>query len=121
MIAEATELRLSSREDRRFGPLVSIGMGGIHLEALQDRVFRVSPLTDLDAAAMIRELRGRALLEGYRGHPAADVEALKDLLLRLSSLVEVLPEIAAIDLDPVMVLRPREGYVLLDARLRLQE
>jgi len=121
MVGEATEIRLSSRDDRRFGPLVSIGMGGVHLEALQDRVFRVSPLTDLDAAAMIRELRGRALLEGYRGHPAADVDALKDLLLRLSSFVEALPEISAIDLDPVMVLRPGKGCVLLDARLRLQE
>lgn len=120
LVKDATELRLSARDDRRFGPLVSIGLGGIHLEALSDRVFRVSPLTDLDAAEMFRELRGRKLLEGYRGHPAADIEALEGLLLRLSSLVEALPEISAVDLDPVMALRPGEGFVLLDARLRLQ-
>lgn len=121
MICDATEVRLSARDDPRFGPLISIGLGGIHLEAFEDRSFRVSPLTDRDASGMIRELRGLPLLNGYRGHQAADLEALEEILLRFAGMVEAVPEIAAVDLDPVMARRPGEGCLLLDARIRLQE
>lgn len=121
MIESATELRISGLDDHRFGPLISLGLGGIHLEAIEDRSFRVSPLTDRDALEMIRELRGHRLLKGYRGHPPADLKAVEQLLLRLSRMMEAVPEIAAVDLDPIMALPPGQGCLLLDARIRLQE
>lgn len=89
------------------------------MEILRDMQFRLAPLTDLDAREMIEGIRGFPLLQGYRGHPAGDVEALQELLLRFSALVEFLPEIKEGDLNPVFALAPGEGYSLVDARLRV--
>jgi acyl-CoA synthetase (NDP forming) len=108
-------------DDRGFGPVIAFGLGGVHVEILRDVAFRVSPLTDLDARAMIREVRGYALLEGYRGHPPADVGALEQALLRISRLVEAVPEIGEIDLNPIFALGPGAGYRIVDARIKLQE
>jgi acyl-CoA synthetase (NDP forming) len=94
-------------------------MGGIHVEILRDVAFRVVPVTDADAADMIREIRGYRLLQGYRGHPAADVPALEAALLRLSRLVETIEIISEIDLNPVFALEPGRGYRIVDARIRV--
>jgi acyl-CoA synthetase (NDP forming) len=79
---------------------------------------RITPLTDLDAAEMVRSLQTFPLLEGYRGAPKADVAALEDLLLRISALVEAHPEISELDCNPVKVLP--EGAVVIDARVRVE-
>ena len=71
-------------QDPLFGPLIGFGLGGIHVEILKDVCFRVTPITDRDAAEMVRGIKGYRLLEGYRGHPPADIAAIEDLLLRVA-------------------------------------
>ena len=88
-------------------------------ETLGDVAFRLHPLTDLDAAALIASVKVSTLLRGYRGSPPADVVALRDVLLRVSRLVDDVPEIAEMDLNPVIVRAAGAGVVVLDARLRL--
>jgi acyl-CoA synthetase (NDP forming) len=94
-------------------------LGGIHVEILKDVCFRVTPITDRDASEMVRAIRGYPLLEGYRGHPPADIAAIEDLLLRVARLVEEVPEISELDLNPVIALPPGQGCWIVDARIRL--
>jgi len=101
--------------DPVFGPLVGFGLGGTTAEALRDTVFRITPLTDQDAAEMVRGIRGRVLLEGFRGQPAADLAAIEDLLLRVSWLADTV-QIAEMDLNPVVVYPPGEGLLAIDVR-----
>jgi acyl-CoA synthetase (NDP forming) len=119
MIANGVEVMAGVTQDPLFGPLIAFGLGGVHVEILADVCFRVTPLTDRDAAEMIRAIRGYRLLQGYRGHPPADVESIQEMLLRLSRLVEELPEISEIDLNPVFALPPGQGCRIVDARMRV--
>lgn len=119
MITGGTEVMVGVTQDRLFGPLVAFGLGGIHVEVLGDVCFRVTPLTDRDAAEMVRSIRGCRLLQGYRGHPPADIPALQELLLRVSRLVEEIPQIAELDLNPVMALPPGQGCRIVDTRIRI--
>lgn len=104
-------------EDPSFGPLVLFGLGGITVEVLGDHVSRLAPLTDLDAHEMVTGLRGSRLLTGFRGMPAVDIEGLVQVLLRVSRLVEDLPEVAELDCNPVVV--TEHGAVVVDARIRV--
>jgi acyl-CoA synthetase (NDP forming) len=106
--------------DPLFGPLIAFGLGGIHVEILGDVRFRITPLTDHDAAELVREIKGYRLLQGYRGHPAADVPAIEEVLLRLSHLVEEIPEISELDLNPIIALPPGQGCKIVDARIRIE-
>ncbi|HEX6972099.1 MAG TPA: acetate--CoA ligase family protein [Limnochordia bacterium] len=119
MVPQGAEVMMGMTEDPTFGPLLAFGLGGVHVEVLGDVVFRVAPLTDRDAAHMIHEIRGHRLLEGYRGHPAADIAALTQALLRLSQLVEAVPELAELDMNPVIALPPPQGCRIVDARIRV--
>jgi acetate---CoA ligase (ADP-forming) len=119
MLDETAEVMLGVDPDPVFGPVLAFGLGGIHVEVLEDLAFRVAPLTDRDAREMVREIRGYRLLTGYRAHPEADVEALEEALLRLSRLVEQVPEISQVDLNPVFALEPGEGYCIVDARIEV--
>lgn len=119
MLSGTAEVMMGMVQDHVFGPVLAFGMGGIHVEILRDVTFRVLPLTDVDAANMIREIRGYPLLRGYRGYPAADVPALEEALLRLSRLVEAVGVISEIDLNPVFALTPGKGYRIVDARIRV--
>ena len=119
MISAGVELMAGVIGDPLFGPLVAFGLGGIHVEILKDVCFRITPLTDRDAHEMVRSIRGYRLLDGYRGHPPADIPAIEDLLLRLSRLVEEVPEISEIDLNPVFALPPGQGCRIIDARIRI--
>jgi acyl-CoA synthetase (NDP forming) len=105
--------------DPTFGPLLVCGLGGVVVEVLRDVSFRLTPVTDLDAEEMIDRLRSRRLLDGYRGSPPADRAALVDTILRVSALVEAAPEIAEVDLNPVKVLEPGRGAVVVDGRIRV--
>ena len=120
VVPGGVEVRASVTLDKLFGPLLSFGLGGVHVEILGDVVFRITPLTDRDAAEMVRGVRGYRLLQGYRGSPEADVAALEDLLLRVSRLVEELPEIVELEFNPVKALAPGQGCLILDARIRLE-
>jgi acetyl coenzyme A synthetase (ADP forming)-like protein len=105
--------------DPTFGPLVVCGLGGVQVELLRDASFRLPPVTDLDAVEMIERLRLHPLLDGYRGAPAGDRAALVTLVQRVSALVEAVPELREMDLNPVKVLPPGRGAVVVDARLRV--
>jgi acyl-CoA synthetase (NDP forming)/L-amino acid N-acyltransferase YncA len=103
--------------DPLFGSVVMVGLGGVQTDLLGDRALRLVPMTDLDAGRMWRSLRAAALLTGYRGTPPVDTAALEDLLLRLGRLAEDLPEVAELDLNPVLA--GPDGVVAVDAKLRL--
>jgi len=105
--------------DPTFGPLVLCGLGGVQVELLRDAAFRLPPVTDVDASEMIDRLRMKALLDGYRGSPPADRDALIQLVQRVSALVEAVPELRELDLNPVKVLARGGGAVVVDARVRL--
>jgi len=100
---------------------VMFGLGGIYVETLKDVVFRVPPLTDLDAEEMIRQIRGYRLLEGVRGEPPIDFKNLAELLQRFSQLVEDLPQVAEIEINPFLVFPDAKDFRAVDARVRLAE
>ncbi len=104
-------------EDPSFGPLVSVGLAGVPTVLLGDRAWRIPPLTDVDVHNMIREVRAAPLLLGWRGRAAADVDALEDLLHRVSCLTDDLPEVSALTLEPVLV--GTSGLTVVGARMRL--
>jgi len=93
MVQNGVELMIGVAPDPLFGPLIAFGRGGIHVEIIVDVRFRVTPLSDQDAREMVREIRGYRLLQGYRGHPPADIEAIQEVLLRVSRLVEDIPRL----------------------------
>jgi acetyl coenzyme A synthetase (ADP forming)-like protein len=121
MAEPGVEVLAGLTHDPVFGPLVAFGAGGVLVELLNDVVFRVLPLTDREAAAMIQETRAARLLQGFRGAPPADTAALEHLLLALGALAEAAPRIAEIDLNPVLVHQAGAGLSLIDARVRLAE
>jgi acyl-CoA synthetase (NDP forming) len=100
-----------------FGPLVMFGAGGAVGELLGDVAFRVLPLTDVDAAELVRSPRSSPLLFGHRGAPPTDVAAVEDLLLRVGRLVDDIPEVVEMDLQPVVA--SPAGAVAVDVRIRL--
>ncbi len=120
MVEGGHEVLVGMTEDPSFGPLIVFGMGGVFVELLGDVSFRVHPITDLEAASMVRGIKSAKLLDGYRGMPAGDIPAVEELLLRVSALIEAVPELAEMDLNPVKVLAPGEGVVVVDARIRLE-
>lgn len=111
------EVLVGMTQDPLFGPLIAFGLGGIHVEILGDVRFRITPLTDRDAGDMVREIKGYRLLEGYRGHPPADVKAIEEVLLRVSRLVEEVDEITELDLNPIFAMPPGQGCRIVDARI----
>jgi acyl-CoA synthetase (NDP forming) len=119
-VAGGHEVIIGMTEDPTFGPLVAFGLGGVFVELVGDVAFRIHPLTDLDADEMIAEVKSARLLEGYRGADPGDVPAVKETLLRLSALIEQVPEIVEMDLNPVKVLPPGEGVRIVDARIRVR-
>lgn len=106
--------------DPTFGPLVVCGFGGVLVELLHDVAFRLTPVSSVDAEEMLAGLRAARLLDGYRGAAPGDREALIDLILRVSALVEVVPELRELDLNPVKVLAPGSGVVVVDGRMRVE-
>jgi acyl-CoA synthetase (NDP forming)/GNAT superfamily N-acetyltransferase len=115
--ADGIEVIVRVAADSVFGPLVEFGLGGVATEVFADHAARLTPLTDTDADKLIRSLRSASLLAGGDGRPAADLEALRDLLLRVSRLADDLPEVTDLDLNPVIA-RP-DGAVVADARIKL--
>jgi len=88
---------------------------------IKDVSVGLTPLTEQDAERMVRSLKTYQLLEGYRGAPKCDVGALEETVLRLGQMVEEIPEVAELDLNPLMVLQEGEGTVVVDARIRVAE
>jgi acetyl coenzyme A synthetase (ADP forming)-like protein len=117
MITEGPEVMLGVIRDATFGHLAVYGAGGTLVELLNDVVFRILPITEVDAEDMLEDVNATRLLRGYRGAPPADEAAVRQLLLRLSLLVEICPEIEELDINPVKVLQ--NGAVAVDMRIRV--
>lgn len=119
MAGKGVEMLVGVVHDPQFGPVIACGAGGVQVELLRDVSVRLTPLSKEDAVDMVRSLKTYPLLTGFRGSPVCDVEALENGLLRLSSMVEDLPQIAELDLNPFVV--HEQGAVILDARIRVTE
>jgi acetyl coenzyme A synthetase (ADP forming)-like protein len=117
---DGIEVLVGMSKDPQFGPLVTFGLGGILVEVLKDVTFRVSPFGRQDAEEMLDEIRAHSLLDGVRGRPAADRQAMVDTLLRINQLVADFPEIVEMDINPLMVYQRGQGAVALDMRLVLK-
>ena len=117
MVSGGAELLAGIVQDPVFGPLVAFGPGGVFAELIGDAAFRIAPLTDVDAKELVHQGKAGRLVAGFRGAPAADSAALVDLLHRLSLLAEDFPEVAELDLNPVIALP--NHCVAVDARVRL--
>jgi acetate---CoA ligase (ADP-forming) len=120
MVKDGVEVIVGVTQDKSFGPLIMFGLGGIYAELLKDVAIKLHPLTDLDARELIASVKMSKLFDGFRGSPPADKLALEDLLLRISELVEDVPEIAELDLNPVKAMPQGEGYWVVDARVLLR-
>jgi acyl-CoA synthetase (NDP forming) len=119
MARPGVEIIIGMTKDAQFGPVLMFGLGGIWVEVLKDVSFRIVPLTRKDAAEMIKEIRGAALLKGYRNSEPVNTTILEDMLLKLSGFLENTPEIKEMDLNPVFAYS--DGAIAVDARIVLDE
>jgi acyl-CoA synthetase (NDP forming) len=102
MLPPSTELIIGGIRDSQFGPSIMFGMGGIFTEVYKDVAFRVAPIDKIDALNLVHELRGSRILEGVRGQPPADIDAIVDLLMDVSSMMVQHSAISQLDLNPVI-------------------
>jgi acetyltransferase len=121
MIPQGKEVILGITRDIQFGPMIMFGLGGIYVEVLKDVAFRIAPLSIENADAMIREIQSFPLLRGVRGEAPADIEGIKDALMRLSQMAMDFPEIIEADVNPLLVCAEGKGAVAVDARITIQE
>jgi acetate---CoA ligase (ADP-forming) len=119
MASSGLELVVGVSKDPQFGPVLMFGLGGTLVEVLKDVAFRIVPLTRQDAKAMIREIKGYRLLEGYRGQPAVDIQYIEELLLKVSTMMKDNPEIKEMDINPLIAYG--DGAVAVDARIILDD
>lgn len=119
MVPSGVETIVGVTQDAAFGPLIAFGLGGISTEVLGDISFRILPLTDADADELVRSVRAAPLLLGHRGQPPADLAALEDLLMRVATLADTVPELSELDLNPVIV--RSDGLSVVDAKVHLKE
>lgn len=117
MAKPGIEVIMGMMKDPSFGPVIMFGLGGVFVEVLKDVAFRIVPIEKSDAEDMIDEIKGKKLLEGYRGQEPADVACLQQMLLKLSDFVNTAPEIEEIDMNPVFAYK--DGAVVVDARIIL--
>jgi acyl-CoA synthetase (NDP forming) len=118
MVGAGTELIMGAVQDAQFGPVVMVGAGGVLADMIADRQVRLAPLSDEDAEQMLAGLRTSALLDGYRGRLLVSRQAVQRLLLRVAAIADDLPEIAELDLNPV-VCRGRDDLIVVDAKIRI--
>jgi len=119
MARPGIEIIIGMNKDAQFGPVIMFGLGGIFVEVLKDVSFRLIPILPRDAEQMIKEIKGYALLNGYRGQEPAHIPSLVDILLKVSDLVEKTPGIKEIDLNPVFAYK--DSAVAVDARIVLEQ
>ena len=117
MITGGIETIVGVVQEPVFGPVVVFGLGGVATDVLGDHAARLAPLTSADADDLIHSIRAAPALLGHRGQPAADIGAVRDTLLRVSRLADDLPQVAELDLNPVIA-RP-DGVIAVDARIRV--
>jgi acetyltransferase len=121
MAPKGVEVILGASRDARFGPLMMFGLGGTLVEVLKDVSFRLAPMWRISAERMVRHIRSFTVLDGFRGAPPADIEAIVDTLLRLSAMVCNHPEIAEMDINPLIVHAKGQGCSVADSRVMLRK
>jgi acyl-CoA synthetase (NDP forming) len=122
MIAGGVEMIVGISYDPQLGPMLLFGSGGVMVEVFNDVTHRHCPITRAEAQEMIGEVKGSKLLQGFRGKPAADVEALADTLVRVSHLaVHLEGKLAELDINPLMVMPAGQGVKAADALMVLQK
>ena len=119
MAKQGTEVIIGTTTDPQFGPVLAFGLGGIMVEVLKDVAFRIVPLESRDARQIVREIRGFPVLEGVRGQPGSDIDALEAMILQVSQFASEHPEVAELDLNPVFAYP--DGAIAVDARVVLAE
>jgi len=115
MARKGVEVIIGMSKDPQFGPVLMFGLGGVLVELLKDVAFRIVPVAKIDANEMIREIKGFPMLQGFRGAEPADLEALEDLIVKVSDFVEANPQVKELDLNPVFAYG--DGAVAVDARV----
>jgi len=118
-IEDGKEVLVGLQRDPYFGPIVAFGLGGIYVEVLRDVTFRLAPLRTLSALHMVEALKAYPILKGVRGEAPSDIEALTEVIERVSQLAVDLPEVVELDINPLIVRPIREGVVAVDARVVL--
>jgi acetyltransferase len=121
MAGKGVEVILGAYRDPKFGPMCMFGLGGAFVEALRDISFRLAPMWEVSAEQMIKSIKSYKILQGIRGNPAADTEAIKECILRLSQMITDHPEIAELDINPLLVYPRGEGCVAADCRIVLRK
>jgi acetate---CoA ligase (ADP-forming) len=119
-IGGGIEMMAGVTTDSTFGPVMVCGLAGAIGELVRDVSFRLHPVTDIDAEEMVANLKSHRLLEGYRGAPPGDRHALVVLLTRISAIVDLVPELLDLELDPIKVMTPGAGALVIDGRMRLR-
>ena len=119
MADPGTEIIVGMTTDPQFGPVVMFGLGGILVEVMKDVTFRVVPLEPRDAAQMIDEIKGKAILDGVRGQPPLDKDAIGRVLLAVSDFVEANPDVQELDLNPILAYA--DGAIAVDARIVIKD
>ena len=117
MAAEGVECFVGGRQDPVFGPIVIAGLGGIFLEIFKDTSIRLAPVTKNEAMDMLKQLQAYPVLQGARGKMKADIDAFSDVICRVSQLLATAPDIAEIDLNPVIVHEKGKGVSIVDSRV----
>ena len=117
MVPQGTEVIIGMMKDPHFGPVIMFGLGGIFVEILKDVSFRILPIEERDALEMIAEIKGYEILKGARGKPPRDIQAIEEVLMKVSKLTMENPEINEIDLNPIFVFE--KGLQVVDARMIL--
>ena len=119
MAAPGKEVILGMAIDPKFGPILMFGMGGKYVEITQDIAFRVMPVTDVDAWEMVKAIKSYPLLEGVRGEPRVDIDFIIESIQRLAQLVDDVPSILELDMNPVIITPDRASCRVVDARIRI--
>jgi 4-hydroxybutyrate---CoA ligase (ADP-forming) len=119
MITGGKETIIGFKQEPGFGPVVMFGMGGIYVQFLKDVVFKVAPITDLEASGMISSIRTSQLLHGVRGEKPSDIKKLAECIQRISQLATDFPQIKELDLNPVVVFEEGKGCKVVDVRIGL--
>jgi len=120
MAKRGVEVILGAVRDAKFGPVCMFGLGGTFVDAMRDVTFRLAPMWEISAEIMIRSIRAYSILKGVRGEWPCDIDAIKDCILRLSQMVTEHPEIAELDINPLIVYPRGKGCVVADSRILLK-
>ena len=120
MAPRGVEMFLGATRDPVFGPAIAFGTGGVHVSLWNDVSIRLAPLGEDEAARLVDSVRGRLLLDGFRGGPQGDRPALAEAILQVSRLMVAVPEVVELDLNPLLALEPGRGVVAVDVRIRVR-